>query len=101
MLFENDRHEPLIDNRWDERVARDTILDIAEDARAAFSRKAFWPIHLFDVSLERATTLKPIYYGRRAPSGLSTIWQAEGRFRVTMITHIVSRRCSKHTEPIV
>jgi hypothetical protein len=63
MLFEADRHELLTRARWDEQVARDTILEIGEDAGAAFSEVDFWPIHPFDVSPERAATLKPIYYG--------------------------------------
>jgi hypothetical protein len=63
MLFETDRHEPLIQDPWDEQVALDTIQEIARDARASFSEAEFWPIHPFDVSPERARTLKPIYYG--------------------------------------
>jgi hypothetical protein len=82
MLFEANRHEPLTEAPWDERIARDAILDIAQDARAAYSQDGFWPIHPLDVSPERAATLKPIYYG-----AAGVIWSLNHLASVGAIPH--------------
>ena len=62
-LFDPDKHEGLVDARWDEGVARAAIDAIVADARAAFSEDGLWPIHPLDVSPERAAALKAIYNG--------------------------------------
>jgi hypothetical protein len=72
MLFDPARHEPLVRDPWDEQAAREMILQIVEDARARFSASTYWPIHPFDVSPERASTLKPIHYG-----AAGVIWALE------------------------
>jgi hypothetical protein len=82
MLFEPGRHETLTSDRWDEQVARETIREIAHDAQAAFSEADFWPIHPFDVSPERAATLKPIYYG-----AAGVMWSLDHLASVGAIRH--------------
>jgi hypothetical protein len=63
MLFEPDRHEPLIETPWDEAAAREAIARIATDSQRAFTHDGLWPLHPLDRSPERAPILKPIYYG--------------------------------------
>ena len=63
MLFEAERHEPLTPVEWDEARALEAIGQIAAHAEGNFSESNRWAIHPFDVSAERARTLKPIYYG--------------------------------------
>ncbi|MEM7364860.1 MAG: LanC-like protein [Pseudomonadota bacterium] len=62
-LFDPSRHEPLLSLAWDEALVRRKVEEIAQDCRSAFSPESLWPIHPNDVSPERASTLKPIYYG--------------------------------------
>jgi hypothetical protein len=45
MLFEADRHEPLVEAAWEEAVARHAIEDIVADTRDAFTPEGLWLIH--------------------------------------------------------
>ena len=62
-LFDEDRHESLVDTPWDDGIVRAAIDSIVADTITAFSPEGFWPIHPIDRSPERADVLTPIYYG--------------------------------------
>ena len=46
MLYDPNRHEPMLQIPWDEQLARETISEIVADAIATFDRDRFWPTHL-------------------------------------------------------
>lgn len=48
MLWEQDRHEPLVDQPWDVASARAGIREIAADAEAAYDESSLWPMHPLD-----------------------------------------------------
>ncbi|MDL9998061.1 LanC-like protein [Variovorax sp. J22P240] len=50
MLFNSDRHEPLVPDAWDEAIARRKIEQIVDDADARFSPELLWPTHPNDSS---------------------------------------------------
>ncbi|MEO6777490.1 MAG: LanC-like protein [Kofleriaceae bacterium] len=43
MLWDPDRHEPVGDEAWDDRLARDGIRELAADAERAFDETTLWP----------------------------------------------------------
>jgi hypothetical protein len=45
MLYDSNRHEPMLQIPWDEQLARETISEIVADAIATFDRDRFWPTH--------------------------------------------------------
>ena len=47
-LFDSDRHEELLQVRWDEGSARRAIETIARDCEARFSPEGLWPAHPLD-----------------------------------------------------
>ncbi|WAS91103.1 lanthionine synthetase C family protein [Nannocystis punicea] len=48
MLFEAERHEPLIDEAWDPARARAAVRTIVADLAASFSPTDLWPTHPLD-----------------------------------------------------
>lgn len=50
MLFDPDRHEPLIESPWDEATARACIESILRDAVDIFAANGVWPAHPLDRS---------------------------------------------------
>lgn len=50
MLFDPDRHEPLIETPWDEAVARSCIESILRDAVGSFADHGVWLAHPLDRS---------------------------------------------------
>ncbi len=50
MLFDPDRHEPLIETPWDESAARACIESILSDALDCFAENRVWPAHPLDRS---------------------------------------------------
>lgn len=47
-LYEQSRHEPLIEMKWDEARARDAINRIAQDTDDHFDLQHLWPVHPLD-----------------------------------------------------
>lgn len=45
MLFDPDRHEPLVQSAWDESSAIAVVERIVRDTEARFSEKSYWPLH--------------------------------------------------------
>ena len=45
MLYQPNRHEPMLEIPWDERLVRKTISEIVADTLAAFDIGRFWPTH--------------------------------------------------------
>ena len=62
-LFDRERHEPLTDTAWNEVAVRCVIDRIVADTEHTFTEQGLWPLHPIDVSPERASILKPVYYG--------------------------------------
>lgn len=62
-LYEPQRHEATSSADWNEAVARTVIARIAADAQRVFCTERLWPIHPFDISPERPSAMKPLYYG--------------------------------------
>ena len=50
MLFDSDRHEPLIEAPWDEVAARACIDSILRDCLDSFAASGVWPAHPLDRS---------------------------------------------------
>jgi len=50
VLFEPERHEPLVAGAWDETRARETIARIVAEAERVFDPDALWPAHPLDGS---------------------------------------------------
>jgi hypothetical protein len=48
MLYDPERHEPLLQAAWDEGRARDTIARIAQLAQSRFEQQGLWPMHPLD-----------------------------------------------------
>jgi hypothetical protein len=91
MLWDPDRHEPLIDQRWDEEVARDGIRALAADAEAAFDEATLWPMHTLDDPTSNGVPWTSLYCGasgvawaldqlqRRGAITAARDWRAEAR----------------------
>ena len=45
MLFDPDRHEPLIQSAWNEAIVVAAIERIVRDTETRFSREHYWPLH--------------------------------------------------------
>jgi lantibiotic modifying enzyme len=48
MLFDPDRHEPLVQSAWDESSAIAAVARIVRDTQARFSQDGYWPLHPAD-----------------------------------------------------
>ncbi len=63
MLFEPDRHEPLLDTAWDAARARAAITAIVADMEEALGTGITWPWHPLDEGKEPGPPHKSIYLG--------------------------------------
>ena len=61
MLFDTDRHEPVLALRWDEERARDAILRIVRNTEERFSPESLWPTHPMDAS--KSAPQYALYWG--------------------------------------
>ena len=62
-LFDPARHEPPIQERWSEAVARAAIARIADDALAAFEGERGWPTHPLDEPHAPGDRYQMLYLG--------------------------------------
>ncbi len=62
MLFETERHEPLIGTPWDVAAARDAIERIAAATQRDFTTNGLWPAHALD-SPAATEPLRMLYFG--------------------------------------
>jgi hypothetical protein len=60
MLFNQERHEPLLTTPWDEEAARSAIAEIVTDAESHFDRDTFWPAHPLE---DDRGLLQGLYFG--------------------------------------
>ena len=72
MLFEPDRHEPLLDIAWDAGRARAAIRDIVADAEDALLPDTTWPWHPLDRERDAEPRQKSLYLG--ASGVLWALW---------------------------
>lgn len=72
MLFEPDRHEPLLDAVWDAKCAHTAIRDFVADAEDTLLPDATWPWHPLDRESEAEPRHKSIYLG--ASGVLWALW---------------------------
>ena len=77
MLFEPERHEPLVAATWDEAAARAWIAHYADDAQSAFSPEQLWPAHPLDLEDEDPNVPFPMIYMGAA----GVIWALDGLAR--------------------
>ena len=75
MLFDSDRHEPLIDAQWNEARARDAIRSIVRDLEETLGSGVVWPWHPLDEAKEPEPEHKSLYLG--ASGALWTMWYLE------------------------
>jgi lantibiotic modifying enzyme len=63
-MYDEARHENLIEQDWDESRARDTIELIVQGTHAHFDPRNLWPVHPLDLpSADRAKPFKMLYFG--------------------------------------
>jgi lantibiotic modifying enzyme len=72
MLFEPDRHEPLLDSAWDAERAHAAIRTIVADMEDARGADATWPWHPLDRESEMEPRHKSMYLG--AAGVLWALW---------------------------
>jgi hypothetical protein len=72
LLFEPDRHEPLLDSAWDAERAHAAIRDIVADAEDRLLPDGTWPWHPLDRGSEPEPRHKSIYLG--ASGALWALW---------------------------
>src|SRR5262249_23444555 len=60
MLYNQERHEPLLPTPWDEEAARSAIAEIVTDAESHFDRDTFWPAHPLE---DYQGLLQGLYFG--------------------------------------
>ena len=63
MLFDETRHEPLLDLPWSAQRARATIARIVDETEARFRPGAWWPLHPKDVEGADTQPAFPLYHG--------------------------------------
>lgn len=64
MLFDSERHEPLVAIAWDESRARQAIQSIVDDIESARGSHGNWPVHPLDAEGdEPASGFKGLYLG--------------------------------------
>jgi hypothetical protein len=61
-LWQSDRHEPLVERRWDQEIARGSIERIVADTLAAATPSGEWPNHPSDLP-DDAPPLGGLYFG--------------------------------------
>ncbi|SRR6266850_7992097 len=63
-MYEEARHEPLIETEWDEERARDAIDLIVRDTHAHFDPQKLWPMHFLDrLGDDLHVSFKMLYFG--------------------------------------
>src|SRR6266850_7184224 len=63
-MYEEARHEPLIETEWDEERARDAIDLIVRDTHAHFDPQKRWPMHFLDrLGDDLHVSFKMLYFG--------------------------------------
>jgi lantibiotic modifying enzyme len=63
-MYEEPRHEPLINAPWNEARAREAIDRIVCDARARFDLRKLWPVHPLDqLAPGQTEPFKMLYFG--------------------------------------
>ena len=85
MLFDPERHEPLLHIAWDEARAREVIRSIVHDAERARGSNGSWPLHpLDDEGDEPPSGFKSLYLG--SAGVLWALWylQREGAVNLTL-----------------
>jgi lanthionine synthetase-like protein len=75
MLFEPDRHEPLLDAQWDASRAQEAIRAIVQDAEEALGSGIVWPAHPLDEVAGPRSGQKTFYLG--ASGTLWALWYLE------------------------
>ncbi len=68
-LFEAQRHEPLLETKWDADRARAAIRAIVADLEASLRPDRFWAVHPLDAKEEPTTGYKSLYLG-----AAGTLW---------------------------
>lgn len=63
MLFEADRHEPLVDVEWDAGRAHDALRAIVADMEAALGDRTVWPAHPLDEVRDSRAGEQSVYLG--------------------------------------
>src|SRR5687768_13114581 len=64
MLFDSERHEPLLAIAWDESQARQAIQSIVDDIERARGSNGNWPVHPLDAEGDEfASGFKGLYLG--------------------------------------
>jgi hypothetical protein len=63
-MYEQARHEPLVEIEWDEERARNAIDQIVRDTHTHFDPQHLWPIHSLDrMSRDNAKPFRMLYFG--------------------------------------
>ncbi|MBM4261783.1 MAG: lanthionine synthetase [Deltaproteobacteria bacterium] len=75
-MYEHARHEPLVEQQWDESRARDAIEQIVRDADARFHSHRLWPAHPLDRP-HADRPFKMLYFG-----AAGVIWALDYLHRV-------------------
>lgn len=94
MLYQPERHEPLIDATWDETQARDALRAIVRDAEIRFDRSSYWPLHAKDVEPNDAQPALPLYHG-----ATGVIWALHYLHDVGAVS--LSRRYDEHLDTLL
>ncbi len=81
-LFEPERHEPLIEARWDAARARDAIRAMVADFETALGDGIGWPVHPLDGVGEPGSQQWSLYFG--ASGMLWAMWYLQQQGAVTL-----------------
>ena len=63
MLFEPERHEPLLDTEWNATRAREAVRSIVEDLEETLGSGIAWPSHPLDEAGDPPARHKSLYFG--------------------------------------
>jgi Lanthionine synthetase C-like protein len=77
MLFQANRHEPVLDAPWSEAHARATIGDIVADLEQALGSDIGWPDHPLD-GVDGPTLRKSLYFGSSGALAAMSFLEREG-----------------------
>jgi hypothetical protein len=77
MLFQANRHEPVLDVPWSESHARATIRDIVADLERALGSDIGWPDHPLD-GVDGPTRKKSLYLGSSGALSAMSLLETEG-----------------------
>ena len=83
MLFEPNRHEPLLPTLWDPVAAKTCIQAIVADLEETFRSESFWPPHPLDLDPgDPIISHKSVYFG--AAGSLWALWYLKQEQAVTL-----------------